>query len=538
MSGWTMPAGFTGNEFPVRMRPSDAGSSRARCPQRLALKVRPAVHGPGGPARNTAVHLPVAGVHKVLDMIEFDGKSGSEAMARWLAEYTGPCTSIMAKWTEQAARNVINAGTALDAEAGLSGRMEPASRSWARQRSGKDGVDYEETVSGRRYTAPGVRELRMLRTGSVERRPRDDREIAVAAAVVAEAGQVFSKPWVTTPWVVRPLPAVDLVLVTEIGCVDGSFNVLFSGTPEEALDRYRALSAEITAIPNGGPPRPGDDCAGCPLVNTCPAVPSIPGLLGIEGPELPIRVWSMFTGTELRKCPARGHLQQARLPRDRSTEDSDATTRGRAVHDWLEKQHRRIPGLRCTADDVPDLGQPWMVGDRPLAERQARLGVQMIGDHSLTCPVGGLDKEDHQPEHMLVVHDPTANMTVVAKVDLLYRSNRRWIIRETKTAKAPLKGDPLAHHPQLALAVLLASEGVLADEGRLCSVELEQLTAAGPVVTTFDASNSALVTRAKAIVGARAKAWRFEEAFDTKPGPACDDCAFVRWCPDAKRKIA
>lgn len=393
-------------------------------------------------------------------------------------------------------------------------------------------------MTDRRYAGHGVRELRVVRTGSVKDRPLDEAEIAVAVGVLAGGRPVLSSRWERNPFRLGGLGPVRLVRLVEIGCADASHRILFEGTPEEAYARYDpGVEALIDKVIAGGSYRPGESCGRCDAVATCPEVPSRPGFLGVSGSALPRRSWSVTTGRDYRKCPARAHLEDLFLPKEVKAENKEAVIRGQAVHAWIESRHRRTPQQPCVPDDVPGPSHAWQIGGWAVTGLQARLGIQMIGDHALVCPLRDQpnDAEIH-PERPIVVYDPDADVVVIAKADLLYRVADRWTLRETKTTRALSEGDLLGTYPQLALAVLLARAGVLPGSGD-SRVELERLTSSGPVVTEVDVEAPDVVARAQGVLKTYITAWHADLRYPTRAGKACEDCPFTRWCPDAAERI-
>ncbi|WFF08714.1 PD-(D/E)XK nuclease family protein [Micromonospora sp. WMMD1076] len=492
-------------------------------------------------------------MHTVLDFIEFDRLDTAVAIRRW-RERAAPHPGV-ARWVAYAVGNVLAAETKIE---GIPAGLVPVSRWWARQRptaSERPGM-YEETVHGRRYeTGDGVREIRLLRPRSVDdrstgtqpggepvgdrrradQREVDLREVAFAAGVVAGASPVLTNPWSSREYRLGRFEPPRRVRVVEVGCLDGSARVLFDDTRQEAIERYKAVVEEpLTTVTAGGDHRPGYDCVRCVLVDCCPAVPSMPGLLGVSASTEPRRTWSVSTGADNAACPARAYFRSLFLPGDRSVEETPATRRGRAVHHWIEQRHRAIPHRGCRAPDVPGSTRSWTSGGWSVEGKEARLGVQMIGDHSLICPIRGLtDEATLLPEHLIVVFDPEANALVVAKADLLYRDTAGWTLRETKSRRAP--GHPgFTTFPQLALAVLLSAGDVYAEHGTRLRVELERLTSTGPILTGVEVDDPAVRARAQRKVTSLAEGWFADTDYPTKPGKACRDCPFTRWCPDAR----
>ncbi|MEV0675979.1 PD-(D/E)XK nuclease family protein [Actinosynnema sp. NPDC050436] len=474
-------------------------------------------------------------VHAVLDLVEFEQVDAAVAIQRW-RDREAPHPGVE-RWVTHAVTNVLSSEAGIE---DLPTGLVPVSRWWARQRPAKpDGSGtYEETVHGRRYENDyGVREIRLLRLLSVDQREADAREVAFAAGVVAGASRVLSNPWAGTEYRLGRFEAPKWIRVVEVGCDDGSARVLFSGTREDALERYNTVVAgSLSAVAVGGEYRPGDDCGGCALVDNCPAVPSLPGLLGVLSDATPRRTWSVTTGRNHLACAARAHFGRLFLPGDKAFEDTDATRRGRAVHHWIEQRHRVTPPRPCRASDVPGPAEAWESGGWRVEGKQAGLGIQMIGDHSLTCPLRGLPTGTQVlPEESIVVFDPQTNVVVVAKADLLYRGIEGWTLRETKTQRYPGQGDMFDDYPQLALATVLSARGVRAVGEVKLRVELERLTGAGPVLTEVDTSDPAVLARAEKVLLELVGDWLTDREHPTNPGEACRDCPYTRWCPDARR---
>ncbi|GAB2887664.1 PD-(D/E)XK nuclease family protein [Streptomyces mayteni] len=465
-----------------------------------------------------------------------------DALSRWRAAPKRPLHPALARWTEHALGNYLAAAADIPAPPSVphGEQLEPVSRVWARQRGSLNPGDpdvYEEMVTDRRYAGHGVRELRVIRTGSVHDRPPDEVEIAIAVGVLAGGSPVLSSRWSRSQLKLGRFAHARLVRLVEVGCVDASHQILFEGTPDEAYARYDTdVEADIGKVIAGGSYRPGQDCGRCDIVDSCPEVPSRPGLLKISSTDMPRRSWSMSTGRSYRQCPARVHLEDLFLPREGSAENNEAVVRGQAVHAWIENLHRRTPQQPCTPADIPDSPEAWECAGWKVTGTQARLGIQMIGDHALVCPLRDrtADAEVH-PERTAVVYDPDADVVVIAKTDLLYRVADRWTLRETKTARALSEGDLLERYPQLALAVVLARAGVLPGGGH-CRVELERLAGSGPVLTEVDIAAPDVVAQAQRVLKEHVSAWHADTRFPTKAGKACGDCPFTRWCPDASER--
>ncbi|MFJ6677437.1 PD-(D/E)XK nuclease family protein [Actinosynnema sp. NPDC091369] len=478
---------------------------------------------------------------KVLDHVEHDGLAVEEALEHWqrYAERTPP--PMLVGWVTKAVRHYLAASARISRHQAFPDgtALAPVSRNWGRRRRivADDGAEvvHEEVVSGRRFEGDGVRELRLLRTGSVQDRLRDEAEIALAAGVVASASLVLSGMWEKRPLTLRSAPTPRWVRVVEIGCSDGTSNVLFDSTAQEAHERYkRDAEALVFAAAAGTDYIPGADCGGCDLIGLCPEVPVRPGLLGVDGSRQPRRSWSLSSGRSFDDCPARLVAERLFLPRERAAEDSEHTRRGQAVHTWLERLHRRVPVRACSPEDAPPDPDDWAAGRWTVTGAQARLGAQMIADHALTCALDGpAGHVEAHPEQPVVAFDPAANVVVVAKTDLLYRTGETWAVRETKTVSVLDESDLLAQYPQLALAVVLVAEDSLGVGDRV-RVELERLTASGPVVAELDVDDPEVVSAARAVVKGRVEDWHAAPALTARPGKACRKCPFAQWCPERK----
>ncbi|MFH8618496.1 PD-(D/E)XK nuclease family protein [Streptomyces sp. NPDC017979] len=556
MKSWRVPEGFSGDGDLIRVQPGRVKTLALGCPLRTAVESRPRVRRTSGARMfptGVLEHRTLNPVNAVLDLMAFSSRSQDEALTSWRSRPKRPFHPALAVWVSQAVRNYQTAAEEvaalpLEGAGTVPGAVTPVARAWARWRGipGGDGTRrYEEVVHGRRYAADGFRELHLLRISSITNRPVDVAERALAAAVVAGGLPVLSNPWGDDPLATGRDALPDRVRVVEIGCADGSHRVLFDGAVDVAHRLYeKEFGEEPWLRVSGDTPRPGSECGNCPLVDMCPAVPVRPGMLGVEGGNAAGRArrsWSVTTGRTYGKCPAQAHLQDLWLPRDRGAEDSAAVRRGRAVHEWIEERHRQPSQGPCGPADLPGDSHEWTFGQWEVSGSEARLGRQMIGDHAMVCPlkaVPAAGPTDVLPEQCIVVYDPKADTVVVAKTDLLYRSVRGWVLRETKTTREVGASDPFKRYPQLALAVVLAAEGVLPGGAEGSSVEFERLTRTGPVLTTLDHHDPHLLSQARGTLTELVKRWRADETFETRPGGHCTRCPFTRWCPSAEREGA
>lgn len=542
LNDWTVPEGMSGDPNLLRFRPSHVRADARRCPQRLAMKVRPSLvpveSVPRHRARPSTYAL--APVEKVLDRRAFDGLDDEAALAAWKESEARRHHNAHTRWVEHATLNYLRGEREIDSGLHADGvTVEPVSRRWARTRSltvGGTPIRHEETVTGRRFDGPGIRELRLLRYGSVEDRASDAAEVGLAAGVVAGARRVLSGTWEAGGYRLGAHRPVERIRIVEIGLLDGSHRVLFDGTGPAAHAAYTSdTEARLWRTASGGEYLPGDDCGTCPLLGRCPAVTSVPGLLGVAEPGAHRKTWSVSTARSYERCPAPVHLSDLRLPKQKESEETPATMRGRAVHDWIEAQHRRTPIRACLPHDTD--GEHDVLEGRNLPANEATLAVQMAGDHSLTCPLATSSQVlDVHPEKTVVVFDPTADVLVIAKVDLLYRTEAGWALRETKTARRADEGGLLERHPQMALGVLLSAHGALPGGPGGCRVELERLTVTGPVLKEFAVGDPVIIARARLAIASLVEGWLKDTTYKERPGQACATCSFARWCPGGERK--
>ncbi|WP_167754246.1 PD-(D/E)XK nuclease family protein [Amycolatopsis nivea] len=371
---------------------------------------------------------------------------------------------------------------------------------------------------------------------------KNELEVAFAAGVLAGASEVLGNRWNSQkPYTLSRFTAPDRIRIVEIGCENGVLQPLFDGSREEALHHYRQHAAdEVTALAAGGVYRPGRDCTSCSLLGDCPAVPVVPGILGVSADSgRTRRQWSVTDGREHAKCPARTRFSELRFPRDQAAEDNDEARRGRDVHKWLEEQHSRVPRRKCGAAEVPDDPRQWAAEWAGPDGFQARLAIQMIGDHAVVCPLAGLPPDAQvRSERTVAVSDPEAGALIVAKTDLLYHDGMGWTLRETKTARSPHQGNLFGKYPQLALAVCLSAAGFLTDAGVRLRVELEELTGRGPVLTELDVTAPVVLAAARAELAKLATPMFDGSDPHARPGNACRDCGFARWCPSARKQLA
>jgi hypothetical protein len=551
MSTWHPPPGMTGNADLVRVSSRTARADERACPASGSAKARPGIwlRGRANTRRPTRPDFALGPFMTALDLIEHAKVPPEAALKRAAAEPGRlPAHPGLMEWTQDAVRRYLAAAPAMACIAeGVV--LEPTAHEWVYRWSGAlpgtDHAVYEITAWGRRYRNPNgsIRELRLPRVGSARAQERDPAEVAVAAYVAA-FGMPADRPqrW-SDQFRAHACPErVTQVRVVEYGCADGLVQVLFDGTRSEAEAAFRDLgSPRLREAVSGRAERPGEGCADCKLLTACRTLPRVPGLLGILGAGQPLRTWSVTNGRDYAICPARDHLRRLHLPR--AGEYGQAARRGKAVHARIEELHRRHPAQPCTEQDLrPDLEQ-WQQ-EWQLDAEQATLGARQLAWHLPVCPLApGTGVGQVRPEPSLALHDPLADVIVLAKPDLLYQDRGAWVWRETKTDGRTRARDTdlLEKYPQTALAAVMLAADVLGGEHDGSRVELEILRPDGPDIHLLDPHDPAVAGHAREIVRDLAAAWHGDLLLDPRPGPWCADCEVSRWCtarPQASERSA
>jgi hypothetical protein len=517
----------------IRMWARDVRDTGRGCPQWRAARARPGIcTRPDLPKAKEPVRHTDRPVDGVLDLIEFRGRSAERAYEEYLRAEGERCDPGMLQWAHHAVGQYLQADGELPPVPGAV--MKPWSREWAIQYDVQGPREFR--AQGRRYaSADGrVRELRIMHTGSLKERGSDPSVVAVAAYVLAFGQVVLGSRW-DVPLVLSRTPAeVDRVRVIDVGLLDGSWNVVFDGDPNEARAAFLADAfPTVRAIADGRDFRPGNDCARCHLRRDCPALPRRAGLLGIRDTTKRARSFSITNGRQHDRCARQSHLRELWLPYPKGDEYDEAARLGQAIHLWLEHAHARSPHRPCEPHETPSPADDWGAGRWAVNGDSARLGVQLIGDHALICPLrteAGI--ANVRPEYSTVVYDPDADVVVHAKSDLVYTDGDVLIVRETKTTSQEYERDLLRRYPQIALAVVLAAERVLGDDPALARVELELLTPSGPFEIRFHPADAAVVQAAREVVHDLASGWHADTEWKPQPGWACGKCEVSRWCPD------
>ncbi|MFF4215751.1 PD-(D/E)XK nuclease family protein [Streptomyces nondiastaticus] len=530
-TAWQMQQWMTGDESLVRVGPgTGAGAEEVPgCPARDAAEARPGVRV-RVPSRLPHEHLEtftLGPVCDVLDLIEFEGEPLERALDA-LLERPRPLHPGHLAYAEHAVR--LYAGRP-DPHG-----LTPVKPYWVVRKD--NGRRWELYAWWRRYqSADGsVREYRRLRHAGA--RASTPGEIAIAAYTAAFG---FSASWPRRwprEFALHDSPSrVTHVRIVETGLADGSRNVQFEGTVDEARAYYDAFGdAHVRSVVKGGPERPGPACADCKQFTGCGAVRRSPGALALPSRKLPLRKVSAGELQYHALCPAQAFLRALRLPQ--SDECSDAAKLDQAVHGWIEALHRRDGRPACVAADMPAPGANWTRGRWRVPDEEAELGRRMLLHHVNACPFRNAALiERAEPGPLRVVHDTAAQALVVAKPDLLYREDGSWVWRDLKTTRAASRraGDLLDAYPRIALAVVLLAQGALGGDAGGSRVEVEILRPGGSDTQVIDPTDPERLAKARAVLRRYAGPWRADHTWEARPGRHCRWCPVSRWCTSAVR---
>jgi len=309
-----------------------------------------------------------------------------------------------------------------------------------------------------------VREYHLLAWSDAGRRNRSAASLGVYAHIAADAVCVKEGGWwsdASTPTDAQPRAGAQ-VRIREIGVLDATSELRFSGSVEDA--RALFLDAVPPALPilAGGDYNPGSHCSSCAVRPECAGIARLPGLLGVTGPSTWTRALSPGDLAASNLCTHRVFLSRTLgLPAQRG-EPTDAMQRGTDIHTWLEYAHgRREP---CTDDDVP------LDGVGSIAQllgwdstRYLALRPYLVA-HVQQCPLLRYPAEDAYPEMTLTAWDTDADVVVSTRADLVIADADAVILRETKTVvhvdTELTDAQLLDRYPQLALSICLLADGL------------------------------------------------------------------------------
>ncbi len=507
----------------IRVGASAGRDDEAACASSSRWRTRPRSRAVGRFPSERLDGFVLGPVMAALDKVEFDGAAVGDALSEVRREEMSVHPGVR-RYAEHATRMYLENCSHEDEE------LRPVQESWIVQRV-LPSVVWELYAWGRRYETPdgGLREFRFLRLGPA--RERSPAEIAIAAFVAAfGTPAAWPKPW-SEPFQPSGRAGAKRVRVLEVGLVDGSVKLFLDATADD-VEAYFAEHGRgrIGQIATGEEVVPGFGCATCKRIAVCHGPVRVPGLLGVESGQGPLRTISVSGLRYYRTCPAQAYLRTVHLPR--AYEYSAEAEMGQAVHAWLEKVHQRHQG-GCGTEMMPRPGEDWSAGEWRVRSEFADLGARMLAHHVKVCPFQEApDIDSVRLEPRLTVFDTTARAVVVAKPDLVYREEGRWVWRELKTTRKPRRHllDPLEEFPQLALGVAMLAAGVLGPSGA-GRVELEILRPSGAEIVLIDPNDPERVTTARRVLREWAGPWRADSSFEARPSQNCRWCPVSRWCP-------
>lgn len=519
---WNPAVALGGDPGPLKVSASDVASN-CPCGRYLALKTRPQVRTVGGWGRawpRDGEETPFPLGHVIDIVLDSHLASGTETYAglqTWLeARINRPgIHRLMRPYVLHAVENVLEAHEAIEGELGPLSllRRNPITGPFGRQLWAWAPL-YE--------TADGVREIRRLRLGPAhEHQDENDGRWAVTAARVAAAERGGATP-------IR-------IRVVEIGCLDGSIEVLWDGSPGEAISQFQEHpQARANAVTEEDHVVPCSSCGDCKTAGTCAALVPLDGLLGQMERGHRSRSISPTALSQYDTCPGQWLMDSCvHLPKDRT--HSEAAIRGRAVHEWLGAAHSR--GVPCTISDLPEPGGPLGFVAGVLDPEAFALAHPFLRQHIEKCPLSDPEVAAISPETEVRGYDHAAEVAPIARPDLMYRRGDLLILRETKSRNAHHASPEEAfdRHLQIPFSLRLLESGLLAAHGfEVGAVELEVLTATDSVVWTWRTDDASAMAIAAAEVERIADDWHQDATWPTKPGPHCGWCPVQRWCPDAE----
>ncbi|MBZ3915041.1 PD-(D/E)XK nuclease family protein [Streptomyces acidiscabies] len=113
----------------------------------------------------------------------------------------------------------------------------------------------------------------------------------------------------------------------------------------------------------------------------------------------------------------------------------------------------------------------------------------------------------------------------------MYRDAGAWVWREVKTSGSDRhRHDVLSTYPQLALAVKILGDGLLAGAPVGGRVELELLCPGGVDLRTLDPSAPQTRAAAEKVLREQVSGWHAETLFKAVPSAECATCEVARWC--------
>lgn len=525
------------------------GDERWECAEQVALKARPGIYAKSPDSVRVAYppyrSFPLGLVRQAAYAVLAKGFDAEAALAQARDAQSYGDTVVADATMPVAQEGLTGYLIAIERlrDAGVLSSQSVVREFFAVDEAESEAVRVEWAAWGLLHVDPanGEREFHILTWDNAGLRARPDSYLAVYARVAADAlmhheDQRHRERREPGPH--QPPPATR-VRVREIGVLDSTEQLLIDVAPDDLRSAFPELIAPALPVLAGGSFNPGSRCAECTARNTCPALPRMPGVLGVAGSSTWTRALAPNDLTAARVCTWQVHLQrELSLPRARQ-ETTAAMSRGSHLHAWLEHAHGRF--IPCSEADVPMPGD----GIGEVAERlgwtpeqYAALRPYLVA-HQQGCPLHADDIAAVQPERSLTAWDTDADVIISTRADLVLDTSSGIVVRETKSlAEAPEESSTaelLERYPQVAVTLCLLADGLDPLTGEVTAsstpavVQLEMIWPGGQVVRTFDAADPEVVLAARAMVA---------EAVDTiiytEPTPNlgrwCNWCPVARWC--------
>ncbi|MFF3467485.1 PD-(D/E)XK nuclease family protein [Streptomyces sp. NPDC002619] len=507
------------HQGPVRVSATDAESHPAHCGVFPAAKVRRrfAVDGwkrryGDEPFMLGVIRDIIVALHRDARIITWEGLQ--EALNEQMARRSDNLHPGQRRYVAHAVEQYMDAHDELAAHHGEMRFLAPDPSIGSQDR--------EVTVWGLLYTsADGVREIRRLRLKRARSRAGEHDRWATVAGYVAARMQLHFPP--------------TGIRVVEVGLLDGSTEVVLEHSREEALALYDAHGRPaIQQLIAPTRYQPGHSCQNCKLAGRCPSLQDLTDCLGQKRPGPSTRSVSAADLELYSKCPARWYLEtQCRL----RTEDnpSEASDRGRAIHQWLAQAHAR--GTRCTDQDVAPPDQEGIFTGTLTPDEYTKAREFLVA-HARSCPLAD-GAEVIAVEPPVYGYDAKADVIIASRPDLVCRDpSGRIVVRESKTttqmpADQSDAFDRFFPVPWL-INIARTAKGAFGESDGFPRIELEVITPDEARVFAWDVERDQdMVRMAKAEVRQRASAWIRDTTWSPSPGAQCTWCPVRRWCPDA-----
>lgn len=371
----------------------------------------------------------------------------------------------------------------------------------------------ELAVWGPMYESPsGLREVRRLRMGRAKKNQTP--WMHFAAWVATHTGGHYE---------------ANEVIVLEVGLLDGIEEPIGSFSATEVKNNYETtIKDHAIRLASGTLALPGRNCTGCKLLRCCTEIGRADGALqqGHEG--YATRSVSAQDLKEYEECPSKWHMNSVHLPAERS--GSDAITRGKDIHKWLEVAHSRR--IACSHDDLADLPNT-MRTSGVLGPSEFQVVAPYLVNHVEVCPLRIPGTEVVAIEKTFYALDSSSDTVIVNKPDMVLHRNDKVIHHEVKTTTNPLPLDSDdARMRFLTIDVNYLLLQAASKTKKDFEVHLEVLTPHSAGVYVFTSEDADLAVMIKSRVRNLSREWLQDMEWQPKTGPHCGWCEVRRWCPE------